>query len=86
MQICLFSWDQIAQPISASSRSDQCSATAPSSISGEGGAPVVLVVSLNLHRRHLTESQRAMVATKLATMQRGHPQENAQIYAFSWAG
>jgi len=47
------------------------------------GDPYVLAVSLNLHRRHLTESQRAMVATKLSTMQRGRPQENAQICAFS---
>lgn len=50
------------------------------------GDPYVLAISLNLHRRHLTESQRAMVATKLSTLQRGRPQENAPIGAFSQEG
>jgi len=40
----------------------------------EAGDPWVLAVSLNLHRRHLTESQRAMVATKLATLANGSNQ------------
>lgn len=46
--------------------------------------PYQWVISRNLHRRHLTESQRASVAIKLANMKEGKPGlDTAQICAVS---
>jgi ParB-like chromosome segregation protein Spo0J len=47
-----------------------------------GGDPLGFVISHNLQRRHLTESQRAMVTAKLAKLPKGRPAENTEISVF----
>jgi ParB-like chromosome segregation protein Spo0J len=49
-----------------------------------GTDPLSFVVSLNMKRRHLTDSQRAMIADKIATLPKGANQ-HAQIRAPSQA-
>ncbi|HVC94219.1 MAG TPA: ParB N-terminal domain-containing protein [Pirellulales bacterium] len=45
----------------------------------EGNDPVAFVVSMNLRRRHLNESQRAIVAAKLASLEHGkHPSRRGE--------
>ena len=42
----------------------------------QDGNPLAFVLSLNLHRRHLDETQRAVVADKLATLTVGRPKDS----------
>jgi N6-adenosine-specific RNA methylase IME4 len=42
------------------------------------GDALAFVLSLNLHRRHLTTSQRAMIGAEIAGMKRGRPGDNPQ--------
>lgn len=44
----------------------------------DGNDPVGFVLSMNLHRRHLNESQRALVAAKLANLEPGTNQHTKQ--------
>lgn len=44
-----------------------------------GDDPLRYIISLNLHRRHLSESQRAVVASRLANMQVGNFSKSANL-------
>ncbi len=44
-----------------------------------GKDPLEFVLSVNLHRRHLTTSQRALVASKLATLRDGQKASSANL-------
>lgn len=50
---------------------------------GNEAEALAFVVSANVHRRHLTESQRAMAAAKIATLGRGRIEANAARAAFT---
>ena len=51
----------------------------PQFVEFDGDDPVRFVVTTNLHRRHLNESQRAMVAAKLANLPPHRPDKSANL-------
>jgi len=50
----------------------------PDVIEYPGDDPIGLVLSQNLHRRHLTTSQRAIIAAKLAGLPEGRPKKTTE--------
>ena len=54
----------------------------PEYIKYTGDDPLGYVISSNLKRRHLNESQRGMIAARLANMERGRPETNGSIDLF----
>jgi hypothetical protein len=52
----------------------------------DGNDPLAYVISLNLKRRHLDESRRAMVAAKIANMRQGERTDLASIASFAGGG
>ncbi len=46
----------------------------PSFAQYTGTEPLQHIISLNLHRRHLSESQRSIIGAKIADMQKGRPE------------
>jgi ParB family chromosome partitioning protein len=49
----------------------------------ENDTAIAFVFSMNIQRRHLNESQRAMIAARLATNRKGRPKKNSGIPLFS---
>jgi hypothetical protein len=53
----------------------------PKTIEYTGNDPLAFVLSKNLHRRHLSESQRAMIAEELANMRHGGDRKSGENQA-----
>jgi hypothetical protein len=49
----------------------------------DGDDPRAFVISLNIMRRHLSESQRAMIAARLANLDEGRPSKTPVIAGVS---
>lgn len=75
-------WTYRGEILDGRHRYRACVATGitPTTREYEGDSPSAFVVSMNLHRRHLDTSQRAMVAARMATRTKGRPsKDNGQI-------
>src|SRR4029077_1311698 len=59
-------------------RACQAAGVEPTYTTYQGDDPLALVISLNLKRRHLNESQRAMVAARLATLRDGQRADHVE--------
>jgi len=55
----------------------------PTTRAYNGNDPVAFVLSTNLYRRHLTQAQKAIVASKAAALGRGRTESNAHRCAFT---
>lgn len=55
----------------------------PSTVEYSGDDPLAFVIRHNLHRRHLNETQRGIIANNLANMNEGRPSNTASIDAVS---
>ena len=51
----------------------------PSTVEYSGDDPLAFVLRHNLHRRHLNETQRALIASKLSNMHEGRPSNTVSI-------